>query len=126
MRYSTERTGYTVPEVAELLNVSNSTVWRWIRSGKLRAYRVGSRNMRVRPRDLLLSDGDRYRRNRSLSLEEAQLLAQSSPDENELARRRALFEKVMRTRKNRSIAPYTSDELVRRSRERDFWYAPNE
>ncbi len=32
---------YTVQEVAELLKVHEATVWRWCRSGDLRAFRVG-------------------------------------------------------------------------------------
>jgi len=32
---------YTVQEVAELLKVHKATVWRWCRSGDLRAFRVG-------------------------------------------------------------------------------------
>lgn len=31
----------TIAEVAEMLRVSRMTVWRWIRSGRLQAYRVG-------------------------------------------------------------------------------------
>jgi len=32
---------YTVREVAQLLKVHEATVWRWCRSGDLRAFRVG-------------------------------------------------------------------------------------
>ena len=32
---------YTVQEVAELLKVHEATIWRWCRSGDLRAFRVG-------------------------------------------------------------------------------------
>jgi len=34
---------YTVREVAELLKVHEATIWRWCRSGDLRAFRVGQR-----------------------------------------------------------------------------------
>jgi excisionase family DNA binding protein len=126
MKPTSERDYYTVAEVAEILNVSHSTVWRWIRAGKLRAYRVGSRNLRVRSRDLHRSGIEHRRPNRSLSLQEARRLVGIKPSAEERARRTELFAEIMRTRANRSIAPFTSDELVRISREKDSWYATNE
>jgi excisionase family DNA binding protein len=49
----TDETEYaTVPEAARLLRVSVPTVWRWIDSGRLPAYRVGGRNIRIRRADL--------------------------------------------------------------------------
>jgi excisionase family DNA binding protein len=42
----------TVREAAEKLRISTPTVRRWIRSGRLKAYRIGDRNIRVRLRDL--------------------------------------------------------------------------
>ncbi len=47
-----EREYYTVSEAARLLKVSPATIWRWIEAGKLRAYRVGPKNIRVGTRDL--------------------------------------------------------------------------
>lgn len=47
-----EREFYTVAEAARLLDVSSSTVRRWIRSRRLPAYRVGPRRMRVKREDL--------------------------------------------------------------------------
>ncbi len=43
---------YTVAEAARVLQVSHSTVWRWIEARKLPAYRVGHRAIRIRRRDL--------------------------------------------------------------------------
>lgn len=43
----------TVPGAARVLQVSASTVWRWIASGKLSAYRVGPRKIRVKKEDVL-------------------------------------------------------------------------
>lgn len=38
----------TCKKVAELYDVREDTVWRWIRQGKLAAVKIGSRNYRVR------------------------------------------------------------------------------
>ncbi len=43
---------YTVREAAAALRVSVPTVWRWVRSGQLAAYRVGKRSIRIRKSDL--------------------------------------------------------------------------
>lgn len=42
----------TVAEAAELLHVSQSTIWRWIKQGDLPAYHVGKRHVRIRRDDL--------------------------------------------------------------------------
>lgn len=42
----------TVAEAAELLHVSQSTIWRWIKQGDLPAYHVGKRHVRIRRADL--------------------------------------------------------------------------
>jgi excisionase family DNA binding protein len=42
----------TINEAAELLDVSRTTVWRWIREGRLPAYRAGSRTIRIKAEDL--------------------------------------------------------------------------
>jgi len=49
---ATKHDYYTVPEAAEMLSVSPSTIWRWIKSGKLPAYRVGERSIRIKRVDL--------------------------------------------------------------------------
>jgi len=36
---------YTIDEVAEMLKVVYMTVYRWIRNGKLKAFRVGKKYM---------------------------------------------------------------------------------
>src|SRR5579872_840796 len=43
---------YTVSEAAKRLAVSPSTIWRWIESDKLPAYRVGPRTIRIKREDL--------------------------------------------------------------------------
>ncbi len=47
-----DREYYTVPEVARMLKVSPSTVWRWLEAGDLPAYRVGPRAIRISKQDL--------------------------------------------------------------------------
>ena len=43
---------YTIREAAGILGVNAATVWRWISAGRLRAYRVGGRKIRIRVEDL--------------------------------------------------------------------------
>ncbi len=54
----------TVGEVANLMRVSNMTVYRLIKSGQLAAVRVG-KNYRIRRRDL-----ERYLEERAVRVEE--------------------------------------------------------
>ncbi len=42
----------TVEEAAGLLRVSQSTLWRWLKAGDLRAYRIGGRRVWLRRSDL--------------------------------------------------------------------------
>lgn len=50
---TTHETRYlTVAEAAERLRVSRPTVWRWIDSGRLPAFRVGARSIRIREEDI--------------------------------------------------------------------------
>jgi excisionase family DNA binding protein len=55
----------TVGEVAQLMRVSNMTVYRLIKSGQMAAIRVG-KNYRIRRRDI-----DRYLTERAVHVEEA-------------------------------------------------------
>jgi excisionase family DNA binding protein len=48
-----DHTWLTVPEVARELRVSVPTVWRWIRSGRLAASRIGVRSVRIRRTELV-------------------------------------------------------------------------
>lgn len=43
---------FTCREVAKRYGVSRETVWRWIRTKRLCAVKVGTRNYRVRGEDL--------------------------------------------------------------------------
>lgn len=42
---------YTCEEVAEIYMVSKCTVWRWIKSGRISAVKIG-RNYRIRKEDV--------------------------------------------------------------------------
>jgi excisionase family DNA binding protein len=46
-----EETYFTVEEVAERLKVSNMTVYRWIKTGGLSAYKLGG-EFRITERDI--------------------------------------------------------------------------
>ncbi len=46
-----EETYFTVEEVAERLKVSHMTVYRWIKAGKLDAYKIGG-EFRITERDI--------------------------------------------------------------------------
>jgi excisionase family DNA binding protein len=48
----TQRPYVSVAQAAEELDVSRSTIWRWIGEGRIRAYKVGPRTVRI-PRDEL-------------------------------------------------------------------------
>lgn len=47
----TDEQYYTIEEVAKMLKVAYLTVYRWIQSGRLAAYKAG-RQYRVKDRDL--------------------------------------------------------------------------
>ncbi len=42
----------TVAQAAKQLGVSQQTIWRWIEQGKLPAYRVGEKRVRIKNADL--------------------------------------------------------------------------
>ena len=49
---ATERSYYSVSEVAALLGVSRVSVWRWISAGRLPVSRLGHRTVRIRREDV--------------------------------------------------------------------------
>ena len=43
---------YTPKEIAEMLDVCNETIWRYIRKGKLKAIKLTERNFRIEKKEL--------------------------------------------------------------------------
>ena len=43
---------YTTKEITEMLGVCRDTVWRYIRSGKLKAIKLTERNFRIEKKEL--------------------------------------------------------------------------
>ena len=62
MSEAAERQYFTVAEAARVLDVSRTTIWRWIAEGRLRAYRAGVRTIRIKREDLraLMQPAHRY------------------------------------------------------------------
>ncbi len=110
--HKTERQYYTVAEAAAVLDVSPSTIWRWIKAKKLPAYRVGERAIRIKKDDLAAII-------QPLRAADKAMAQAQAPTHAELARRQALVAKMRQARKDRSIAPLTSTDLVRMAREED-------
>ena len=111
-----EREYYTVAEAAKELDVSPSTVWRWIAAKRLPAYRVGARNIRIRKDDLATV----VRPARPLEPDEPKSVTGYSfvrPSEEELARRREVVARILANQKGRSIAPLTAADLIRQVRD---------
>ena len=113
---SAERQFYTVAEAARLLNVSPVTIWRWIEAQKLRAYRVGPRNIRIRKEDL--DDMIKPAREKEPAIDDREVIRFEPVPEEELARRKKLVDQILARRKGRIIAPLTGVDLIRMAREK--------
>lgn len=105
---------YTVSEAARQLAVSPSTIWRWIEAGKLRAFRIGERTIRIRDWDLEAVFRPARERGRDVTMEKER--PDSPPGEEEIARRKALVGEILAKRLYRNIAPLTSADLVHKAR----------
>jgi excisionase family DNA binding protein len=117
-----ERAGelLTIREAAARLKVSAVTIKRYLKQGRLRAYRVGPRAIRLRREDvehLPLPTG-----REATAVPAKRWLQIVPPSKEELARRKAVVEAILAHRQERSIAPLTTAELVRLSRDKDWWY----
>ena len=113
-----ERDYYTVAEAARLLRVSRPTVWRWIDSGRLPAYRVGGRTIRIRRADLEAAIEPARPRVAMMQEMERYTIRQGDDgvDADELlARLRRGKEQILAERGGRPLPP--SAPLIREARE---------
>lgn len=111
---------YTVPEAARLLEVSPSTIWRWIQADKLPAFRVGPRAIRIREEDLHTIVQPARARPKEVSTDmDKERMTVRSPTSEELDRRQTLLAQIIAKRKERVIAPVTTAELVRQVRDQE-------
>jgi excisionase family DNA binding protein len=110
---------FNVAEAARYLGVSPSTIWRWIDAGKLAAYRIGPRGIRIRDEDV------------QAAIQPARPASQPSvappfplpppPTAEELERRKRLVAEILEHRKHMRIAPLTAADLVHLAREEAFF-----
>jgi excisionase family DNA binding protein len=106
---------FTVGQAARMLAVSPSTVWRWIDAGKLPAYRVGGRAIRIKQEDLAaVINPVKHSRKEETMPKEAGLFTPPTPEE--LARRQVVVAEMLANRKERVIAPMTAAQLVHKAR----------
>jgi excisionase family DNA binding protein len=101
----------TVAEAAQRLDVSPSTVWRWIDARRLPAVRVGMRKVRVRSGDVeaMVTPA---RSTNPVGQGATSRDPQDRPSPEELARRRQLFEEIMEIRRILSTLPMTATEAL--------------
>lgn len=64
--------------------------------------------------------GQHTRKEDPMSLEQLKQQLTAPPSAEELARRRAVFERIKAARQERSIAPLTTADLVHRAREEEY------
>ena len=114
MTKTTESPFYTVSEAARLLEVSPVTIWRWIESGRLPAYRLGPKNIRIRKEDLESMIKPARAKEVTMNKEGAEI---KPATEEELARRKSVVSQILAKRRERIIAPLTTTDLVRKVRE---------
>ncbi len=110
-----DRDYYTIREAAAVLNVSAPTVWRWVTAGKLPAYRVGQRSIRIRQCDAeALRIGTPSTQSASEPLPVLEPPAPLTPEER--TKLQALVEQILEHGNRINIAPLTTADLVRRAR----------
>ena len=107
----------TVAEAARLLEVSPSTIWRWIDAQRLPAYRLGPRSIRIKRRDLEAAIRP-ARGTEEGTLERAQPIVRP-PSPGEIARRKALVAEILRLRAQAVVTRLTTADLIHKSREQE-------
>jgi excisionase family DNA binding protein len=113
MPVETQTDYYNVSEAAKVLNVSPSTVWRWIAAEKLPAYRVGVRTVRIKKEDLekIMAPV----RGKEVHVERAKVLGEP-PSAAELARRQQVVARILELREKAVITPLTTTDLIHQVR----------
>lgn len=111
----------TTTEAARLLKVSPVTITRYLKQGRLRAYHVGPRAIRISRKDLQQFMRPSQARETPVTPEHGQpMLAKPTPEE--LQRRQALARQILAHRQQADIRPLTTADLVRQAREERTWY----
>ena len=105
----------TVNEVARRLRLHHMTVRRQIRSGRLRAVRVG-RGIRVREEDMEAFMEPEVRKEEEMSVDELRMWAYRMPTPAELAERRKLGKEMKRLRARSAPLGMSTATLVRVAR----------
>jgi excisionase family DNA binding protein len=116
MTSSQESDYYTVAQAAKVLDVSPSTIWRWIKAAKLPAYRVGPRKIRIKKEDLPIIITPA--RTKEVSMEKQPTTLQP-PTAEELARRKTLVDQILQLREQCDIAPLTTAALIQQVRSQE-------
>ena len=108
----------TVAEAARALGVSPITVWRWVNRGRLNAYRVGPRSIRIPRHEIDTMIQPARASAPPLSTENG--LKPSTPlFPEEIERRKALVARALELRQKSVIAPLTTADLVHMAREEE-------
>jgi len=104
----------TVRETAAMLKVNPMTIRRYIRAGRLPAVRVGRQIRIERAAAEALAEPVK-----SPTARPREPYVFHRPSDEEIARRQALFERILANRKDRNIAPLTTADLVHLAREEE-------
>ncbi len=114
-----EKEYFTVAEAARLLDVSTPTVWRWVNSGWLPAYRIGAKAIRIRRTDLqrvvaparVKGPGS----GESMERKAIQVGDHAVDTEELLHRLEALQQRILARRPRKRLRP--SEDVIREARE---------
>ena len=115
----------TVREAASLLKISPVTIKRWLKQGRLRAYHVGPRAVRIKHEDieaLLMpttgaSAHAEYKEVPAMLSPAHEHAQPRQPQAGERARRQQLVATIRARRTQRVIAPMTAAQLIQAARE---------
>ncbi len=112
----------TIAEAAKLLKISTVTLARWLKQGRLPAYHVGPRAVRIRRQDLaaMLRPTGTSRKEGPMRIEQFKQTLATPPTPEELARRQALVARIKQARTERVITPLTTADLVHQARQEEY------